>query len=342
MRSALGLLIPLITDNYCISLIDEPEAFLHPPQARTLGIEVANLAVANRAQVILATHDKNFLHGLVESGAPVTIIHLSREGDDTRAQLLNPVEVRELWDDTVLRYGNALDGLFHSAVIVTEGDQDSQFYAAAIDHLLSQDDPPRVHNLMFLASYGKTNIAVIIERLRALGVRTVSTPDLDILNDKTVLKSLVAAHGGDWTNVESNYTKATNQFRQPTQYPTLADVRSGINAILDGATGGSLTDELAKQLRTVVSVKSPWAHLKKYGEAAFTAELAAKTALLDGLDALGIVTVRVGELERFLTTDNAAKGRGFLKVAFENDAHKSEDAQKHAVRLLTAAGQEVG
>jgi predicted ATPase len=83
MRSVLGLLIPLVTDHYCISLIDEPEAFLHPPRARTLGTEVANLASTNESQLLLATHDKNFLQGLVESGAPVTVVHLTREGDDT-------------------------------------------------------------------------------------------------------------------------------------------------------------------------------------------------------------------------------------------------------------------
>ncbi|MGW3149098.1 AAA family ATPase [Streptomyces sp. NPDC001177] len=37
MRSLLGLLVPLVTSLYPIVFIDEPEAFLHPPQATALG-----------------------------------------------------------------------------------------------------------------------------------------------------------------------------------------------------------------------------------------------------------------------------------------------------------------
>lgn len=341
MRSALGLLIPLITDRYPISLIDEPEAFLHPPQARTLGTEIANLAKTSQSQIIVATHDKNFLQGLVESGAPVAVVHLTRVDDNTSARLLDSGQVQQLWDDPVLRYGNALDGLFHSAVVVTEGDRDSQFYAAAIDHKLSECVPPRVHNLMFLAAHGKTNMPAIVARLSALGIRTVSTPDLDILNDEMVFRRLVEAHGGDWLAFESNYKTATAQFRQPTQYPSLGEVKRDVDAILAAAEGGVLTGDLAKQLRKTVSVKSPWAVLKTAGDRAFVAGKAAWTALLRDLDALGVVPVVVGELERFVTTADVSKGQGFLKVAFDKEAHKAEEAQKHVARLLKAARQPV-
>jgi hypothetical protein len=34
MKSALGLIIPLITSDYPLSLIDVPEALLHPSRAK--------------------------------------------------------------------------------------------------------------------------------------------------------------------------------------------------------------------------------------------------------------------------------------------------------------------
>ena len=88
VKSALGLVIPLIATEYHVNLIDEPEAFLHPPQARIIGGEIATLAKESNSQVLLATHDKNVVVGLIESEAPVTILHLTRSGDETTAQLL--------------------------------------------------------------------------------------------------------------------------------------------------------------------------------------------------------------------------------------------------------------
>jgi hypothetical protein len=96
----------------------------------------------------------------------------------------------------ILRYGNALDGLFHSAVIVTEADRDSRFYEAAVDAERDRDPESPAHNLMFIGANGKQNMAKIVLRLRKLGVRVVSCPDLDILDNSTVLRNLIGAHGG--------------------------------------------------------------------------------------------------------------------------------------------------
>lgn len=187
IKSSLGLVLPLMTTDYPVSLIDEPEAFLHPPQARIIGSEIASLAAENAAQVFLATHDKHVLVGLVESEQPVTILHLSRTGDVATAKLLSNDDVAELWKDVTLRYGDALDGLFHRAVIVTESDRDSSFYHASIDSVQDAQDPkPAAHNVMFLGSNGKQNMASIVTRLRRLGVRTVSCPDLDVPQQRGV------------------------------------------------------------------------------------------------------------------------------------------------------------
>lgn len=55
MRSYMGLLLHILGGAHQITLIDEPEAFLHPPQARLLGRTLANRSVG-RQQVFLATH----------------------------------------------------------------------------------------------------------------------------------------------------------------------------------------------------------------------------------------------------------------------------------------------
>lgn len=340
LRSTLGLLMPLITDQMPLTLIDEPEAFLHPPQARIVGSEIGKLVVENNSQVILSTHDKNLLQGLAESGAPVSIIHLGRTDDIASAKLLDVDSVAALWQDVTLRYGDALDGLFHAAVVLTEGDRDSHFYAAAVDAEQGKSSSqPQAHNIMFLSSNGKQNMAQYITRLSALGVLAISSPDLDIINDPSKLRILVEAHGGDWALLEPDYKKATAEFLGAPKPPKVDQVQTEITALFAGHPDEDLTERLANDIADVVKLpKTGWRELKKYGFSAFKADKAAATRLLDALDSLGIVTLRVGELENFLTTASASKGAGWLPVAFGQKAHQSAAAGEHSRRLLRAAG----
>ncbi|WP_255790628.1 AAA family ATPase [Mycobacteroides abscessus] len=340
IRSTLGLLIPLITDNMPLTLIDEPEAFLHPPQAKIVGREIGKIVQERQSQVVLATHDKNMLLGLIESGAPVSIIHLTRTDEGPAAKQLKVDDVKALWEDITLRYGDALNGLFHSAVILTEGDRDSHFYAAAIDveHTDTSPDSP-AHNLMFIGSNGKQNLAKYVERLDALGVRTVSCPDLDILNDAKKLRALVEAHRGDWSQIESDYNKATAEFHGVPKPPTAESVKAAIEAIFAQNVDEVLTEGLAGSIVHAAKLsKTGWGELKSYGTLAFKADKTAAGRLLDALDCMGIVTVRVGVLENFLTTKSAPKGPGWLPIAFAEGAHKTTAAREQARRLLTAAG----
>jgi energy-coupling factor transporter ATP-binding protein EcfA2 len=341
IKSSLGLVLPLMTTDYPVSLIDEPEAFLHPPQARVIGSEIASLAEENQAQVFLATHDKHVLVGLVESGEPVTILHLSRTGDATTATLLSNDDVAELWKDVTLRYGDALDGLFHRAVVVTESDRDSRFYHASIDSVQDAQNPkPAAHNVMFLGSNGKQNMAPIVTRLRGLGVRTVSCPDLDVLNNEGLITKLVEAHGGNWDDLKQLYKQATSEFKGTPAPPTVEKVKKRLEEVLDKTTDDeTVTEKLAEKLADAVKIpKTKWRDLKDYGHSAFKSDKAAAKALLDALDRLGIVVVKVGVLENFAKDITAPKGPEFLPVALGAKVHESHDAALHAKRLLAAVG----
>lgn len=341
VKSALGMVIPLIATDFPVTLIDEPEAFLHPPQAKIMGSEIASLARANNSQVFLSTHDKNIVVGLVESDTPVTIIHLTREGEETAAKLLSSDKVAELWTDVTLRYGDALNGLFHRAVIVTEGDRDSRFYNAAIDAIGDSRSPkPSAHNLMFLGSNGKQNMPPIVARLRELGIRVVSTPDLDILNNDKLLAKLVGAHGGDWHELAALYKRATSEFKGNPQPPSVKKVKQNLAELLNRRADTELvTEQLSEKLTAAVKIPATkWSQLKEFGVAAFKNDKAAATQLLDALDALGIVVVRVGVLENFAEDVTAPKGPEFLTIALHANVHRTLAAKAHAERLLSAAG----
>ena len=54
VRNYMGLILNMLAGHHDIILIDEPEAFLHPPQARLLARILAERA--SKQQLFLATH----------------------------------------------------------------------------------------------------------------------------------------------------------------------------------------------------------------------------------------------------------------------------------------------
>lgn len=66
MRSFTGILLDVFTSKHTITLIDEPEAFLHPPQARLLGKMLAKNKPNDR-QLFISTHSEDFLKGLLDA-----------------------------------------------------------------------------------------------------------------------------------------------------------------------------------------------------------------------------------------------------------------------------------
>ena len=69
-----GLLSASIALPQRIIIVDEPEAFLHPPLARRLGRELALISRERSGSLVVATHSSEFLLGCLESGVETTIV----------------------------------------------------------------------------------------------------------------------------------------------------------------------------------------------------------------------------------------------------------------------------
>lgn len=164
MRSFMGLMLALAAGQYQLLMIDEPEAFLHPPQARQLGRRIAT--ESPDTQVIVATHDVNILRGLLEAEShTVSVVRLTRRGSENVPALLSSEDVAELWQDPVLHYSNALEGLFHRGVVICEADTDARFYGSVLD-AMSRKQQARSHELLFTESGGKDRLHVLARALR--------------------------------------------------------------------------------------------------------------------------------------------------------------------------------
>ncbi|WP_162239031.1 MULTISPECIES: ATP-dependent nuclease [unclassified Rathayibacter] len=340
MRSMFGQLLPVVTATYPLILLDEPEAFLHPPQAHALGVELGHLAVARKIQIIVATHDRNLLSGLLESQVDVSVVRLSRKQESTYASQLEASQLRNLWADSVLRYTNVLDGLFHQLVILAEAEGDCAFLAAALDSSPDKllGDLPR-SEVLFLPTGGKDGIPKVAEALQAVQVPMVAAPDLDVLSDKAKCAILVRSLGSTWTErMDQLWDQATNNIRTKKEPATIGDVLDALSSLLGESRTEPFTSDVAERARAQLrSSASPWAEVKDHGVSAFKGEAyTAAVALLELLETVGVVLVREGELERLAPEVAVRKGAGWLQAALDRGAQSNQLTQGHLARIIEA------
>jgi hypothetical protein len=299
MRSFIGLALLVMSTAPDVVLVDEPEAFLHPGQARALGRWLGGAAVRRGIQVILSTHDRDFVLGLLEADAPINLIRILRDGSVNHFAQLPPEDVAAVWADPVLRYSNVLQGLFHRRVVICEADADCRFYSAALAELASHSGRRSIaDDVLFVPSGSKNRVHALATALRSLGVEARAIVDFDVFRESAELKRIVAALGGDWTeDMAAEYVA----FAEPVQQASL------------------------------------WPLVKAAGLAAVPAgpPHVAVSGLLEKLRRIGLHVVPVGEMEGF-DRAQSAHGASWVSQAIETGIHTSTEVVEFVDPLLNA------
>lgn len=195
MKSYAGILFEAIVADLSMTLLDEPEAFLHPPQMRRLG---ETLASKVSGQLIVATHSSDIMRGFLEgTQGNVRVLRIRREGLQNLVSEAAPEVIRELWTRPELRYSNALEGIFHEETIICEDDSDCRLFNATADHLASNDNQ-LWKDTAYVPTGGKHGVKKIAEVLRKIGVPIKAVFDIDFLSEKSLVKETVQVFGGNW------------------------------------------------------------------------------------------------------------------------------------------------
>lgn len=183
VKAYTGIMLELIAGNPLAVLIDEPEAFLHPPLAARLAVEMARAARAGDKFIFAATHSPHFLMGCIQSRVPLNIIRLTYQERIATARTLTSSEILPLMNDPLLRSAGVLNGLFYDSVIVTESDADRAFYEEINQRLLKHNPSVGIPNCLFLNAQNKQTLHRIVEPLRKLGIPVIAIADIDALEN---------------------------------------------------------------------------------------------------------------------------------------------------------------
>lgn len=191
VKSFIGLTAAVLSADFRVMLIDEPEAFLHPVLAKKLGRRLTELASDRKGNVLASTHSPDFLMGCVETGE-VNVVRLTYKQEVPSARLLPAGDLRQMMRDPLLRSTGILSALFHEGAIVCEGDADRAFYQE-INHRLITAESTGADNSIFLNAQGKDTIPRMIKPLREMGIPAAAIVDVDILKTSNTFINLLEA-----------------------------------------------------------------------------------------------------------------------------------------------------
>lgn len=300
IKSFTGILLYLMIDHYCTFLIDEPESFLHPPQANIMG-RIIGQTLQEKQQAFISTHSEEIIKGLLDvCPRRVKIVRITREEDSNNFSVLENDRFNEIWNDPLLKYSNIMSSLFHKEVVLCESDSDCKMYSI-IDNDIKQSEGMYSETL-FVHCGGKHRMAKIVKALLSLNICVKLVPDIDVLNDETVFKGIIEAFGVEWDSVKSSYNTIVSNLHSPKEKIVRNDVRTNVNRICEKSNNHYLSSNELKEIRGTISVISKWDAIKKGGVSALPAGDAtvAFKNMNNVLKDVGIFIVPVGELECFV------------------------------------------
>lgn len=300
IKSFTGILLNLMLDYYCTYLIDEPESFLRPPQARIMG-QINGQTLRDNQQAFISTHSEEMVKGLlVVCEDRLKIVRITRDKDKNSFSILDNSRIKEVFGDPLLKYSNIMSSLFHNTVVLCECDSDCKLYSLIESHIKQAEG--KYSETLFIHCGGKHRMARIAEALKLLNIDVRLLPDIDILNDENILAEIARVFGIDWDSVKTDFNNIVGNSRSSKERINRNIARAEINRLLDQSQSGELTSKEIKGIQEVIKTESKWSQLKKCGKQALPAGNA--TTSFDNIDCVfknnHIYLVRVGELEGFV------------------------------------------
>lgn len=277
VQAFVGILTAVLSGDYRSILVDEPEAFLHPPLARKLGYQLASTAKSRGGSLMASTHSSDFLMGCLQGASDVRVVRLEYSKGRSKGQVVDPDALRRFFKAPLIRSANVISALFHDGVVVTESDNDRAFYSEIYYRLVEKN--LGLPSILFVNAQNKQTIRDIIGPLRAFGVPAAAIVDIDILKDG----------GGTWAG-----------WLDAAQIP----------AALHGGLAVQRNDLNNRFAQSGINMKTQGGV-----EALLESDRAAAHEFFDTLARYGVFVTRGGELENWLSSLGVPKKKTDWTVA---------------------------
>jgi hypothetical protein len=194
-KSYVGICLSLLQGVRPVSLIDEPELCLHPPQALHIGRFIGRNVVDTHATFV-ATHSSHVLRGILQTGRKITVLRLTQRKTGFHGHVVSSEELKTVLKNPRSKAEAILDGAFSKGVVVVEGDGDREVYLAA-----SEGVPQYPAREVHIVPVGGNGFAEPCRFYRSLEVPVAVVADLDTVCETGKMIATLQALEPDETKV---------------------------------------------------------------------------------------------------------------------------------------------
>ncbi len=309
-KSFVGIVLSILFSKDRIILLDEPEAFLHPAQAKFLGKWIADQSINISGQLMISTHNAAFLSGILSSNQEVNIYRVNREDNNTEYHLLPPSAIEVLTKSPMLSSQRVMESIFHKGVVVCEADADRSIYESVAQKELNNQ------SILFIHSHNKQTLKDVINLLVTAKIPVGAIADIDLLNDERNLILTIEALTGKKTRKDliRKRKEIESSVQDQSDNEILKKIKKSLEQLIKelGKKEHSL-DGLRGALNRIRKETTKWAPQKKLGLNSFNPEMRKKvTNFLKSLNRIRLFIVPVGELENWIDVGVSKKNRWII------------------------------
>jgi len=321
LKSYIYTVISFLLGRRPVTIVDEPELCLHPPQAFSLGQFIGRTAASDNTATFVATHSSQILRGIIQTAEALQIVRLTRRAGAFSARHVSSAKLAEAMKKPTVRAETVLDGIFAQAVVIIEADGDRIVYQAAWEAVGGE----RNFDIHFATAGGTGAISDTAQLYRVLGIPVAVVADLDILSDSAKVGSVVRALCDDSSIVDRLSASAIEIAEALAALPPTLSEAEAIGRLKEMAGGTPSWQEgddktLLAEISDLRSALNGMRALKRGGIAALPSELAETTSrLVRDLTQHGLFVVPVGELEEWLGEGGISASKR-KKWAWANEA----------------------
>lgn len=331
IRNAVAVLASIIVNEHSLFLIDEPETFLHPPQARVLGKNIVRLSEGK--QLFISTHNIDFIRGVLEEASSrVKIIKIDRYDNNNTFNLVNNDSISNISSDKNLKYTNILNGLFYNQVVLCENESDCKFYSAILEY----EDLTTYQNTLFCAVGGKEQFKKIVPLLKELNIEYKIIADIDLISNTDSLKQLLnSIESQCYKRIEKQHKQFLENFEREmnSQVKTQERIKTEINETFDADI--YMSPKVAERIKTILRDISSLKLLKSGGKNIIPQGdcMALFNEIKEFLIDYNIFILECGEIERFVP-EVSGHGNTWVEKVFTNYADISTDVYDEARKFI--------
>jgi len=329
-KSFAGVILSLLLSKNRAVLLDEPEAFLHPAQARQLGYWIAEHSTEIDGQIIVATHNSNFLSGILASNQDVNIYRLNRAGDNTEFNLMPAGATENLAKSPLLSSQRILDAIFHTGVVVCEADADRAVYQTVATKEFGNND------LIFIHAHNKQTIPRVVKLFKDASIPVSSIADLDLINSPSLIELAGLCTKDDELIAELNVfqSKVEEEIQGAENQEILNNLKDEIKGFLEQLENDEHELSGARgALNRLRKDASDWVIMKVNGLDAFSDELSKDAEqIISELKEIGIFLPHVGELEGWMDLGTRQKNKWIVHALEEIHEGNTTDELKNFIK----------